>query len=219
MVLIRKTMKKLLLLTAVLMAALTSAGAQERMTVRYFDPSSLDFFRRDVLEFEGITYMEILFGEDVKARKLSMIKVVCRDGVFDETDLGAGWDEAGMAISGVESFRILAKPLSDDQIRIMVRSNAFSMGAEVIDLPVNPHYTLMETYDGAQGEMTDGREPIVYPIDAEVPLVAYTTGIEKKMGDMKYIDFCGLRDAHVHPRLWFEKFGIKNYVYYTVRFK
>ena len=29
--------------------------------------------------------------------------------------------------------------------------------------------------------------------------------------------FCGLRDSKVEPRKWYEKYGIDDYVYYTIR--
>ena len=49
----------------------------------------------------------------------------------------------------------------------------------------------------------------------EFPIIAFSTGIPvEEYG----VNFCGLRDSGVHPKLWFEKFKIKNYVYFEIKF-
>ena len=58
---------------------------------------------------------------------------------------------------------------------------------------------LMETY-------TPGDGP-------ETPIMSYTSGIPVEVGTY----FCGLRDSGVEPRKWYEKYGIDDYVYYTLR--
>lgn len=59
--------------------------------------------------------------------------------------------------------------------------------------------------------------------DEEIPVFAYARGIKKRMTfrgtETWAVDYCGLRDAKVHPSEWYKKFGITNYVYYTVRFE
>ena len=44
-------------------------------------------------------------------------------------------------------------------------------------------------------------------------IISYTSGISVQGG----IWFCGLRDSKVEPRKWYEKYGIDDYVYYTIR--
>lgn len=61
------------------------------------------------------------------------------------------------------------------------------------------NHILMETY-------TSGVGP-------EIPIMSYTSGIPNQVG----IWYCGLRDSKVEPRKWHEKYGIDNYVYYTIR--
>ena len=47
----------------------------------------------------------------------------------------------------------------------------------------------------------------------DIPIISYTSGISVQGG----IWFCGLRDSKVEPRKWYEKYGIDDYVYYTIR--
>jgi hypothetical protein len=47
------------------------------------------------------------------------------------------------------------------------------------------------------------------------PIIAYSMGIPLDNG---IIHFCGLRDAGIHPKLWAEKFKIKNYIYFEIKF-
>lgn len=61
------------------------------------------------------------------------------------------------------------------------------------------HKILMETYTPGDG--------------FDIPIISYTSGISVQGG----IWFCGLRDSKVEPRKWYEKYGIDDYVYYTIR--
>jgi hypothetical protein len=84
----------------------------------------------------------------------------------------------------------------------------------------------METCDAEGGAVIPGESAgdfsAEYAPGAAVPLIAYTTGLRKEIefdgvkGTM--IDFCGLRDKHIHPSRWGE-FGVDNYVYYVAKFK
>ena len=47
----------------------------------------------------------------------------------------------------------------------------------------------------------------------DIPIIRYTSGISVQGG----IWFCGLRYSKVEPRKWYEKYGIDDYVYYTIR--
>ena len=64
---------------------------------------------------------------------------------------------------------------------------------------IDKYKILMETY-------TPGDSP-------ETPIMSYTSGIPIEGG----FYFCGLRSSGVEPRKWYEKYGIDDYVYYTIR--
>ena len=67
-----------------------------------------------------------------------------------------------------------------------------------------------------------------YPIikqtkDETIPLIAFTEGTPKNFEingiQMKGLDYCGVRDAKIHPSRWFEKFNIKDYAYFEIEFQ
>ena len=56
-----------------------------------------------------------------------------------------------------------------------------------------------------------------------IPLIAFTEGErgtwERNGFTLEGIDYCGVRDAKIHPSRWFEKFHIKDYVYFEIEFQ
>ena len=67
-----------------------------------------------------------------------------------------------------------------------------------------------------------------YPIikqtkDETIPLIAFTEGTPKNFEingiQVKGLDYCGVRDAKIHPSRWFEKFNIKDYAYFEIEFQ
>ena len=56
-----------------------------------------------------------------------------------------------------------------------------------------------------------------------IPLIAFTEGtpqiFEIAGRKLEGLDYCGVRDAKIHPSRWFEKFHIKDYVYFEIEFQ
>jgi len=71
---------------------------------------------------------------------------------------------------------------------------------------------LMETY-----------LPVESTTDDAIPLIAFTEGMTKAFEidgrKLEGLDYCGIRDAKIHPNRWFEEFNIKNYVYFEIEFE
>lgn len=59
--------------------------------------------------------------------------------------------------------------------------------------------------------------------DDPIPLIAFTEGQPKTFDfdgvKLEGLDYCGVRDAKIHPSRWFEKFHIKDYVYFEIEFQ
>ena len=94
----------------------------------------------------------------------------------------------------------MAVPYKEDSIRISCfypAENNISLFTDTLHM--NRNKILIETY-------TPGDGP-------EIPIMGYSSGIPVQGG----IWFCGLRDSGVEPRKWYEKYGIDDYVYYTIR--
>lgn len=71
---------------------------------------------------------------------------------------------------------------------------------------------LMETYPAIKQTKDD-----------TIPLIAFTEGFyhvfERNGVTFEGLDYCGLRDAKLHPSQWFKKFNIKDYVYFELKFQ
>jgi hypothetical protein len=197
-----------------------AAGAStaiQKITITYKDEAdALTPFERGLAEFNGLRYCEVHL--DTPRTIKSLTQVVCRGGKTTETPL----TPEGFGGSTVSEIRFYARGFSADSVKIML-DKLMSMK---IQLPNNESYILMETYDAEDGAVIPGESAgdfsVEYAPGAAVPLIAYTTGLLRnfKIGDVEVsgIDYCGLRDKHVHPSRWGE-FGIDNYVYYVAKFE
>lgn len=71
-------------------------------------------------------------------------------------------------------------------------------------------YILMETFP---------EKP--YDTSCEIILAAFTTGLVEKVnyGGQQgvRIDYCGLRDTHVDPKTWQEKYKVPRFIYFSLK--
>ncbi len=109
-----------------------------------------------------------------------------------------------------DSIRLIlgARPIDSDSVFIALEGPVlFKSGIAV----ATDRCILMETYPAHPVSVND-----------TIPIMAYTTGIPQRMNlggkTMEVTYYCGLRDACVHPLEWYEKYGIKDFIYYDVIF-
>lgn len=102
----------------------------------------------------------------------------------------------------IETVDFMAVPYGNDSLRV----NCFHIEGDggrvrlfADTLKSDWRKILLET-------LTPGNGP-------DYPIMAYSSGIPIPGGAYW---FCGLRESGTEPRLWYEKHGIKDYVYYTV---
>ncbi len=100
----------------------------------------------------------------------------------------------------VETLDFMIAPYKEDSIRLTCfYPPVDNMPLFTDTVRLDRHKILMETYTPGDG--------------FDIPIISYTSGISVQGG----IWFCGLRDSKVEPRKWYEKYGIDDYVYYTIR--
>ena len=199
------TIKKIFFLCLLITGSILSY-AQEGVQVTYLKAEP---FQDAALRYQGISNFRIRITGRFSGKgpgKLTLY--TCRNGAFSSEEL-----RTYVPAADTLEFYLFAPRESEGDARLAVASSdsGDSMGFATLPDATSMHI-LMETYSGRELFVTD-----------EIPLGAYTMGIvsEREYQGQKgmWIDYCGLRDAHVHPSQWYEKYGIDNYIYFTVQFK
>ncbi len=197
--------------------------APQKITVTYkSEADALTPFERGLAEFNGMNYYEVHTG--AKRTLTGLTEVVCRNGEMIENELLP----IGFSITEVSTMCFYVQSLSDDSVKLLIRTDGgMGMPPRILPLDQKHRHILMETFDGVAGEVeTDDSGvgvSVEYPLETIVPLIAYTTGL---VVDLKLdgftgtlLDYCALRDKHVHPSRWYAEFGVDNYIYYIAKFK
>ena len=144
-------------------------------------------------------------------KKLHVVEHTVVDGKANIKLIGSSF----LHQDSILCFSILSISLPDDIIQLQIFPETVS-NEKITEISSNfsiknsERYILMQTY-------LDGAFP-----ENDIPLFAFTAGLEKTIeynGQLALmLDYCGLRDAHISPDLWTERFGVLNFVYYTLRF-
>lgn len=217
-------MKKLF----VVFAVCCSLGAYAQ-DVKVSYRSDLDGFQRGLLDFTEIRYAEIALDGKLDGKLVTLKEVRCTDGKFSEKEVFSRPFSSKSDTTMV--LRFYASSVSPDSIRMLINfvnhaqtSGSIPLKQAYWDPKTLKSYILMETYDFALCVSKDiEKNCITYPLNTAFPVIAYTTGIDSNriIGGMNctIIDYCGLRDKHQNPALWYESSGIQNYVYYVMKFE
>lgn len=186
------------------------AAAQERaessISLEYKMVENEDLYR--LMDFLDVYRLDVkVIGEGLEGREFRVITAICQDSVF--TEKGADGYSLS-AHSDTLDFTFFAKQTSPDTVKISWTGGG-AMFEDELPAPESSHPILMETY--STSPLTTGDT---------VPIMAYSPGqtVEVEMFGQKgsYIDYCGLRDAKVHPSEWPAKYGIKDFVYFYIQF-
>ena len=186
------------------------AAAQERaessISLEYKMVEDEDLFR--LMDFLDVYRLDVkVIGEGLEGREFRVITAICQDSVF--TEKGADGYSLS-AQSDTLDFTFFARQTSPDTVKISWTGGG-AMFEDELSVPESSHPILMETY--STGPLTTS---------GTVPIMAYSPGqtVEVEMFGQKgsYIDYCGLRDAKVHPSEWPAKYGIRDFVYFYIQF-
>ena len=191
-------MKRIILIIVTAMA-LGVLKAQQ-FKVEYTDShNSLPAELRQFFQMQGIDHRSLTLKGTFNGKRAIMKKAICQQGVFAEKKLIN--DPIHLVfVDSLETLDFLAIPYGRDSMRIACFYHPEETNYMLFEdtVKANKLKTLLET-------MTMGAGP-------DIPILAYSTGIPFSGGTW----FCGLRDSGVEPQRWYEKYGIDDYVYYTI---
>lgn len=199
-------MKKYLLSVMAMIVSVVGGFAQtDTLSIRYSSPHYDNPFLKNFSELMEVSQLRVtLSGKPFEGRKFFSIgchRVVNGvDSIVDRTPSVAG-------VRG-DSLTIMfgARPIDSDSVYVVINGPFWVKGGRRVS---TANHVLMQTYPEAGVSVAD-----------TIPVIAYTTGILHKVkhGDAVYdaVDYCGLRDSRTHPREWYAKYGIEDFIYYDV---
>ncbi|MBR1800060.1 MAG: hypothetical protein IJ767_00985 [Bacteroidaceae bacterium] len=190
-------MKKIII--TALLALVAMVGQAQAIKTDYENIlDSLPTVMQEYLTMQGVQHFRVTLTGEFNGRRAKMKRIACDNGKFDERGLMS--DVIHLVFTdSIESLDFMAVPSGEDSLRIACfypESGNYRLFEDKVK--ADKMKILMET-------LTPGNGP-------DYPVIAYSTGIPVNGGTW----FCGLRDAGTEPRLWYEKHGINDYVYYTV---
>ena len=184
---------------AALLTVVTMAGQAQTFNTGYEDIlDSLPTAMQEYLKMQGVQHFRVILTGEFNGKRAKLKKVSCNNGKFEERILLP--DIMHLVFNdSIEKLDFMAVPFGSDSLRIACFYPEIN-NYRLFEDKVKADYTkvLLET-------QTPGNGP-AYPV------IAYSAGIPIKGGSW----ICGLRDSGTEPQLWYEKHGIKDYVYYTV---
>ena len=171
----------------------------QQMKVEYKNKmDSLPELMQQYFQMQGVQHLHLTIKGDFNNKRAKMKKISCNNGVFKERELLPDFIHF-ILVDSIETLDFMAIPYGRDSLRITCFypiNNNTPLFTDTVRM--DKMNILMET-------LTQGDEP-------DIPIIAYSSGIPFQGGTW----FCGLRDSGVEPRRWNEKYGIDNYVYYTI---
>lgn len=172
----------------------------QQVKVSYEYPvHSLSVPLQEYFQMQGVQHLRLTIRGEFNGKRATFQKVSCRKGAFIERELLPDFFHFILEDS-VEILDFMAVPYKEDSLRVTCfHSTENNMPLFTDTVRIDKYKILMETY-------TPGDGP-------ETPIMSYTSGIPIEGG----FYFCGLRGSGVEPRKWYEKYGIDDYVYYTIR--
>ena len=188
------------------------AAAQEKpessISMEYKMVEDEDLYR--LMDFLDVYRLDVkVIGEGLKGREFRVVTVTCKDSVFTET----GGERGGIIVSADSDtldFIFFARQTCPDTV-LLSWTGEGAVYKNKLTVPQSTHPILMETYSDR-----------AYTAKDSIPIMAYSTGqpLEFEMNGEKqtFIDYCGLRDAKVHPKEWPAKYGIRDFVYFYIIF-
>ena len=208
-------MKTRFLLGVLLLFSITMQGQQVKVNYENIT-NSLPIILQEYFRMQGVQHLNLTIktsrnrntnycrislnlNEIKELNATSGKKISCNNGVFTERELLPDFVHF-ILVDSVETLDFMIAPYKEDSIRLTCfYPPVDNMPLFTDTVRLDRHKILMETYTPGDG--------------FDIPIISYTSGISVQGG----IWFCGLRDSKVEPRKWYEKYGIDDYVYYTIR--
>ncbi|WP_179335257.1 hypothetical protein [Winogradskyella costae] len=166
----------------------------------------------DLLSFEGIDYMKLKFsGEQLKGKSYQLSvkeiwdgKIVSDTTVIDSKSIGVKQFET--LSDTVFKMKVISKRTNDNQLKMTFKFPRFSI-TKKYDAIDSDNYSLRNLVDESNLEI--GYDKSFY-------LLAYIIPYEREDGSLSWCDV-GTSGDKVEE--WGEKFGIKHYLLFEIKFE
>ena len=167
---------------------------------------------RDILSFEGIDYMKLKFsGDQLKGKSYQLSvkeiwdgKIVSDTTVIDSKSIGVKQFET--LSDTVFKIKVISKHTVDNQLKMTFKFPRFSI-TKKYDAIDSDNYSLRNLVDESNLEI--GYDKSFY-------LLAYILPYEREDGSLSWCDVGTSGDA---IEKWGEKFGIKHYLLFEMKFE
>ena len=161
---------------------------------------------KDCIEEEPQYAFDVTLKGKINGTPYKLYQVHIKEGKAERTEIK---QEKTCIADSIQHILFASIMESKESVRIICNHQAKN------DIQVSvPTFRsiLMETYPA-----------IKQTKEETIPLIAFTEGtpqiFEIAGRKLEGLDYCGVRDAKIHPSRWFEKFHIKDYVYFEIDFQ
>ena len=191
-------MKTRFLLGVLLLFSITMQGQQVKVNYENIT-NSLPVILQEYFRMQGVQHLNLTIKGEFNGKRAKLKKKSCNNRMITERELLHDFEHYNF-VDSLETLDFMVAPYKEDSIRLTCfYPPVDNMPLFTDTVRLDRHKILMETYTPGDG--------------FDIPIISYTSGISVLGG----IWFCGLRDSKVEPRKWYEKYGIDDYVYYTIR--
>ena len=196
-----------ILLVALGICCIRTAVAQEPVAVTFSNPVQQESkFIQASADLQGIYALETLVTGKIAGKRYRLDLVHVADG---KELLRTSMNESVCASDTLEFF-LASRPVGADSVCMALRSpveRICTLGIAGTDRCI-----LMETFPEQTPTM-----------DEAIPVAAFCQGepIEIPLPDgsvFRGLHYCSVRDGHLHPSKWHERFRLKDYLYFEIKF-
>lgn len=206
-------MKKIILTLAFGIAFLSAAQAQQRVEVTYESPDSIPSVTNGLMEFLDVKYLKAHVHGGIRGKKWTLYLHEANGGTVTSSPV---LPYAFEFSDTTASFSFFARQDGNDSAYVRAVTPRYSSAKRKYAIAADngtaypSEYILMETFP---------EKP--YDTSCEIILAAFTTGLVEKVnyGGQQgvRIDYCGLRDTHVDPKTWQEKYKVPRFIYFSLK--
>ena len=196
-------MKKFIFLLFVLIGSLGVFSPNDKLTVSFEYPE--DDYVLYLNRFLNIGMIRtIVSGDSLKNKEYDIELVICRDGDVERKNITENLNFTSR--SDTLSFYFIAQPLSSEKVKLEFYG---SLGhKEEIEIETSNSLLI-------EPEKNNG-----FSYEENIPIMSYSSGIiqEVEINGKIYqgMDVCGVRYSEIPPSEWYDKLGIKNYLYFEL---
>lgn len=205
-------MKRLLLLLVVLCVALPMVSAQE-LEIKYQDLIATESSEllQTVLDMQKVrAYSVTLKGENINGKRYALKCHRVENGKVQD-DMLQGMFKGTVRDNDSLCIKFYALPSARDTVSLRVDCSA---GKFTMPVKINSEEAiLMETFLN---------KPL--SVDEPIPVISLNAGEYYEMelptgAQMTGRHYCPIRDEHIHPSFWPEKYKMDDYIYFEVKFE